>query len=66
MKQHKARQDKAKTIPKKKAKTPPPTDPADAVAPPAESKEVRRDKKRKAILGTGRVDAGQLAQYLNT
>ena len=62
----KARQEKAKAAPKKKAKTPPPTDPADAVAPPAESKEVRREKKRKAILGKGNVTVGQFAQYLNS
>ena len=62
----KARQDKAKASPKKKAKTPPPTDPADAVAPPAESKKVRQDKKRKAALGTGNISVDQFAQYLNS
>ena len=62
----KARQQAAKAKPKTKAKTPPPTDPADAVAPPAESKKVRSDKKRNAILGKGNVSVEQFAQYLNT
>jgi len=62
----KARQEAAKAKPKTKAKTPPPTDPADAVAPPAESKKVRSDKKRNAILGKGNVSVQQFAQYLNT
>lgn len=62
----KARQQKAKATPKTKAKTPPPSDPADAVAPPVESKKVRQDKKRKAILGNGNVTVDQFAQYLNT
>ena len=62
----KARQEAANAKPKTKAKTPPPTDPADAVAPPAENKKVRSDKKRKAILGTGNVSVQQFAQYLNT
>lgn len=60
----KARQEAAKAKPKTKVKTPPPTDPADAVAPPAESKKVRSDKKKKAILGTGNVSVNQFAQYL--
>lgn len=60
----KARQQAAKAKPKTKAKTPPPTDPADAVAPPAESKKVRSDKKKKAILGKGNVSVNQFAQYL--
>ena len=58
----KARQAKAK--PKTKAKTPPVTDPADAVAPPQEKKEVRQKKKREAILGKGNVSVDQFAQYL--
>ena len=62
----KARQEQAKAKPKTKAKTPPPTDPADAVAPPVESKKVRSDKKRKAILGNGNVSVEKFAQYLNT
>ena len=62
----KARQAKAKKTPKGKAKTPPTTDPADAVAPPAEKKEVRQKKKREAILGKGNVSVNQFAQYLNT
>lgn len=62
----KARQQAAKAKPKTKAKTPPLTDPADAVAPPAESKKVRSDKKRNAILGKGNVSVEQFAQYLNT
>lgn len=61
-----ARQESAKAKLKTKAKTPPPTDPADAVAPPIESKKVRSDKKRKAILGKGNVSVEQFAQYLNT
>ena len=60
----KARQQAAQAKPKTKVKTPPPTDPADAVAPPAESKKVRSDKKKKAILGTGNVSVNQFAQYL--
>lgn len=62
----KARQEQAKAKPKTKVKTPPPTDPADAVAPPVESKKVRSDKKRKAILGNGNVSVEKFAQYLNT
>jgi hypothetical protein len=58
----KARQAKAK--PKTKAKTPPVTDPADAVAPPQEKKEVRQKKKREAILGKENVSVDQFAQYL--
>jgi len=58
----KARQAKAK--PKTKVKTPPVTDPADAVAPPQEKKEVRQKKKREAILGKGNVSVDQFAQYL--
>jgi hypothetical protein len=62
----KARQEAAKAKPKTKAKTPPPSDPADAVAPPTENKKVRSEKKRKAALGKGNVSIDQFAQYLNT
>jgi hypothetical protein len=61
----KARQAKAKAKPKSKVKTPPPIDPADAVAPPAEDKKVRQEKKKQAILGKGPISAKQFAQYLN-
>lgn len=62
----KARQEKAKTPPKLQAKTPPPSDPQDAVAPRAESKQVRQKKKREQILGKGNVSVDQFAKYLNT
>ena len=62
----KSRQAKAKTSPKTAVKKPPITDPADAVAPPSETKKVRNEKKRKAILGKGNVSVKQFAQYLNT
>jgi hypothetical protein len=61
----KARQEKQKTAPKAKTKTPPLTDLADAVAPPAEDKKVRQEKKKQAILGKGAISANQFAQYLN-
>jgi hypothetical protein len=61
----KARQAKAQAKPKAKAKTPPPMNPADAVAPPAEDKKVRQEKKKQAILGKGPISAKQFAQYLN-
>ena len=61
----KARQEKSKTAPKAKTKTPPLTDLADAVAPPAEDKKVRQEKKKQAILGKGAISAKQFAQYLN-
>jgi hypothetical protein len=60
-----ARQEKAKAKPKPKTKTPPLTDLADAVAPPAEDKTVRQEKKKQAILGKGAISAKQFAQYLN-
>ena len=60
----KARQSKAQKTTKSKTKTPPVTDPADAVAPPQEKKEVRQKKKREAILGKGNVSVDQFAQYL--
>ena len=50
---------------KAKTKTPPLTDLADAVAPPAEDKKVRQEKKKEAILGKGAISAKQFAQYLN-
>lgn len=55
-----------KTKPVKKVKTPPQTDMGDAIAPPPQSKEARREKKRKAILGKGNVSVQQFAQFLNT
>lgn len=58
----KARQTKPKAKPK--AKTPPPTDPADVVAPPVESKESRAKKKKDTILGKGNVSVEQFASYL--
>ncbi len=61
----KARQSKAQAKPRSKAKTPPLIDPADAVAPPAEDKKVRQEKKKQAILGKGPISAKQFAQYLN-
>ena len=60
----KARQDKTKTKSKTKVKKPP-TDLADVVAPPAEDKKVRQEKKKQAILGKGAIIAKQFAQYLN-
>ena len=57
----KAKQVKPK--PKTKAKTPP-SDLADAVAPPAENKQVRREKKRQAILSKPIGSEKDLAQYL--
>ena len=50
--------------PKAKAKTPPPIDAGDAVAPPVESKEVRERKKKEKILGDGSVSVAQFAQFL--
>jgi hypothetical protein len=61
----KARQSKVQAKPRSKAKTPPLIDPADAVAPPAEDKKVRQEKKKQAILGKGPISAKQFAQYLN-
>ena len=58
----KARQSKPKA--KTKAKKAPPTDLADAVAPPTENKQVRRDKKRQAILSKPIGSEKDLAQYL--
>jgi hypothetical protein len=60
-----ARQAKSKAKPKTKAKTPPLADLADAVAPPAEDKKIRQEKKKEAILGKGAISAKQFAQYLN-
>jgi hypothetical protein len=62
----KARQVKAKAKPASKAKTPPPTDPSDVVAPPVEDKKVRQEKKKQAALGKGAISAQQFAQYLNS
>ena len=59
----KARQNKTKAKPKTKVKTPP-SDLADAVAPPAENKQVRREKKRQAILSKPIGSEKDLAQYL--
>ena len=50
--------------PKPKAKTPPPSDTGDAVAPPVETKEVRQQKQKEKILGQGNVSVNQFAQFL--
>ena len=50
--------------PKPKAKTPPPGDIGDAVAPPVETKEVRQKKQKEQVLGKGNVSVKQFAQFL--
>ena len=55
---------KGKPKPKGKRKKAPPS-PEDSVAPPTDSKETRKQKKRAAKLGKGVVSQSQLAAYLS-
>ena len=50
--------------PKSKVKSPPPSDTGGAVAPPVETKQVRQQKQKEKILGTGNVSVSQFAQFL--
>lgn len=54
-----------KAKPKAKVKTPPVTDIGDSIAPPVQSKKVRQQKKKEAIVGkSGAISVDQLAAFL--